>query len=516
MAQRTGVAGDAASEPDYEYTVFCRLGYYVGGRTADEVVLAVTLLGGIFIPVVLVCFFRKPSYLLPLLVIASLFEAGSVFNGSIGNFVFGVPPFAFVEVFIALRLLIVVLQGGMFLPSENNPARSIAVLLLAFLAWSLASSFVMPHVFSGMPVYSPRVGLDIDYSDLVSLQWSLSNLAQVIYLALNVAAVLYACHIVRTVGQADKLTKTLNWAVFIAVAAGLLQHLVSSYPYEVFSSNPAYYQGFDQELGDIHRISSTFAEPSMAGSFLAAVASGLLACYLSGRRGIRWLLAILLVIVVLFDTTATTGYAAFAGMLCIMGIYFGPFGRRGRNQPSFAKTWIPVLFVVCSAAVYLMLNPSLLEAFLSVTVDKMGGMSFAHRLSADIYALMIFKDTYGMGVGLGSNRPSSLVMTFLSTVGIVGTSLFAMVLYKIVKLFPGRLAPSALQMTFWSLVGLLVAQSIAVPDINRPTLWALFVVVVAQLNVYAKNRAMIAHGQWSIAPKVRISPDATAGIVPAS
>ena len=107
-------------------------------------------------------------------------------------------------------------------------------------------------------------------------------------------------------------------------------------------------------------------------------------------------------------------------------------------------------------------------------------------------------------------------MTFLSTVGIVGTSLFAMVLYKIVKLFPGRLAPSALQMTFWSLVGLLVAQSIAVPDINRPTLWALLVVVVAQLNVYADNRARIAKRQCSIATTIRVSPEMPSGISPAT
>jgi hypothetical protein len=476
----------------------------------------VTLLGGIFVPVGLVCFFRKPSYLLPLLVIASLFEAGSVFNGSIGSFEFGVSPFAFVEVFITLRLIILVLHGGMILPSKRNPTRSIVVLLLAFLAWSLASSFVMPHVFSGMPVYSPRAGLDIDYGSLVSLQWSLSNLAQGIYLALNVATVLFACHIVRTVGQANKLTRAFNWAVVIAVVAALLQRLAAPYyPYEVFSSNPTYYQGFDQQIGDLHRISSTFLEPSAAGSFLSAVASGLLACYLSRRRGIRLLLAILLVVMVLFDTTATTGYAAFAGMLCILGIYFGFFGRRRRNQPSFVRTWMPVLVVICVAVGYLAFNPSLLEAFLSVTVDKMGGLSFASRLTADLYSLILFKDTYGIGVGLGSNRPSSLVMTLLSTVGIVGTSLFTMILYKMVKLFPGKSAPSSIQMTFWALVGLLVADAIGVADINRPALWALFVVVVAQLNVYARSEATIAHAPWSIATKIDISPKGNTGTVPA-
>ncbi len=491
-----------------------------GEAPTDKVVAEMTFLGAFFIPAVLVCFFRKPSYLLALLIVSSVFETGSVFNGSIGDFVFGVPPFAFVEVFIALRFMILILKGGMLLPSENDPARSIALLLLVFLVWALASSVVMPRIFSGIPVYSPREGLDVDYRELVSLQWSLSNLAQGIYLTLNVAAVLFACHVVRTLRQANKLTKALNWAVLIAVAAGLLQHLAVvshwSYPYEVFSSNPAYSQGFDQEIGDFRRINSTFAEPSSAGSFLAAVGSGLLATYLNGRRGFRWLLAILLVIVVLLDTSATTGYAAFAGMLCIFAVYFGPFRRRKRTQASFLKTWIPIFCVFGAVVGVLFFIPNLLETFLLDTIEKAEGLSLAHRLAADLQAFTLFKQTYGLGVGLGSNRPSSLVMTFLSTVGVVGTVLFAIVLYKIVKLFPYKLAPSALQMTFWSLIGLLLAQSIAVPDINRPTLWALFVVVVAQLNVYAKNPEVVAQRLRRIAPITRMAPDGTAGVVPAS
>ena len=117
-----------------------------------------------------------------------------------------------------------------------------------------------------------------------------------------------------------------------------------------------------------------------------------------------------------------------------------------------------------------------------MTADKAEGMSFASRLVADLGSFVLFENTYGLGVGLGSSRPSSLIMTLISTVGIVGTTLFAMVLYRIVKLFPGRRASSVLQMSFWSLIGLLVAQATGVPDINRPALWALLIVVAAQLN----------------------------------
>jgi hypothetical protein len=454
-----------------------------------------TLLGAFFIPITLACFFWRPQHLLSLLILASVFEGGSVLNGDIGHFVFGLSPFYFVELFVALRLLLWVCNGGAWLPTGKTSAREIALLLLVFLAWSFASALVMPHLFAGTPVYAPREMEDMDMvqGNLVPLRWTLSNFAQGIYLMLNVAAVLFGFHIIKTTDQADKLAKALRWSVFVVVVVGLLQHLALlagwSYPYAVFNNNPNNpfdAQIFDQAIGDFIRINSTFAGPVYAGSFVAAVACGLLASYLRGRRGARYLLGILAVLVVLLDTTSTTGYLTAAIMLCPLLICFSPFTKPESGvQPSFVKGWTTIILTAaCIGGLALLLIPSLSQAVVAMTVDKSEGISFASRVAADWDAFTLFKNTYGIGAGLGSSRHSSLVMTLLCTVGIVGTTLFAMVVCKIVKSFPGRRAPSMLQMSFWSLVGLLVAQSIAVPDINRPVLWALFIVVVTQSNVY--------------------------------
>jgi len=353
----------------------------------------------------------------------------------------------------------------------------------------------MPYIFSGMPVYLPRERVDVDIvqGDLPGLRWSLSNLAQAIYLALNVAAVIFGFHVIRAWAQVKKLAKALRWAVFIVVAAGLLQHLTVladwSYPYGVFNNNPNNppdTQFFDQQIGGFIRISSTFAEPMNAGSFLAAVACGLLASYIRGRRGARCLFALLAVGVVLLSTTSTTGYLALAVMLCMLLVYFNPLAKpEFRVQPSFVKGWTVItLTALCTTGLSMLFIPSLSQAVVAMTVEKSEGISFVSRVVADWDAFPLFKSTYGLGVGLGSSRHSSLIMTLLSTVGIVGTTLFAMVLYRIVKMFPGRWAPSMLQMSFWCLIGMLVAQSIGVPDINRPALWALLIVAASQLNAY--------------------------------
>src|SRR5205807_1144765 len=126
-----------------------------------------------------------------------------------------------------------------------------------------------------------------------------------IYLALNVAAVLFAFHFIQTTDQAQKLAKALRWAVFTVVSAGILQQLAFlagwSYPYSVFNNNPNNpfdFHPLDQQVNGFLRISSTLGGPVIAGSFAAAVASGMLASYLRGRRGSRCLFALLAVIVV--------------------------------------------------------------------------------------------------------------------------------------------------------------------------------------------------------------------------
>jgi hypothetical protein len=181
-------------------------------------------------------------------------------------------------------------------------------------------------------------------------------------------------------------------------------------------------------------------------------------------------LALLAVVLALFETASTTGYIALAVMLCLLLIHFNPFAKREFHvQPSFLRGWMAITLTSLSIAVAAIVAvPSLSRAVYAETVEKSEGMSFVSRVLVDANALALFANTYGLGVGLGSNRPSSLIAT----------------LYTIIRQFPGRWAPSVLQASFWSLMGMLVAQSIGIPDLNRPVLWALFIVAVAQLNAY--------------------------------
>src|SRR5436190_19252428 len=167
-----------------------------------------TLLGAVFIPIALFCLMSMPQFLLPLLVISSIFQAGSVFNGAVGSFAFGLPPFYFVASCIALRYLFLTISGWKQRKLESRRARKVRILLVAFCAWSVASALVMPRIFDGMPVYNPREGIDEQFLLQTPLHWGLSNLAQALFLILDVVVVLYALRTVRSERQRTSLAKS--------------------------------------------------------------------------------------------------------------------------------------------------------------------------------------------------------------------------------------------------------------------------------------------------------------------
>ena len=439
-----------------------------------------TFLGVVFIPATLFCFLWQPFYLLPLLVISSIFEAGAVFNSDLGNFNFGIPPFYFVEVFIFLRLVMLVFSSEKIFPRKDARLRAIVVLLCIFWAWSFISAFVMPRAFAGIQVTAPRS----DAEEFVPLEWSLSNLAQAGYLTLNCCTLMYAIHVVRSRKQTEQLMKAFYWAIFIVVFVGFAQFFADrlglDFPYELFNNNVGYGQATGQVVSEVHRINSTFMEPSMAGSYLATAFCGLAAGLLSKKLELLSVLACLFVLVALLLTASSTGLASLAIGVVMLALYFNPFRSRDPHKSS-VSFWVG-LAILSIVGYFVLANTDLGDAIVAMTIAKTETYSFWSRVAKELQALLICANTYGLGVGLGSNRSSGLLPTMLSTVGIVGTSLFAMVLYRIAKLFSGTSKSKSLQITFWALLTMIISEIVAVPDLNRPTMWCLLFIVLSQLN----------------------------------
>ena len=116
------------------------------------------------------------------------------------------------------------------------------------------------------------------------------------------------------------------------------------------------------------------------------------------------------------------------------------------------------------------------ETLISLTVSKSGSGSFINRTAADLYALQLLAMTHWIGVGLGSNRASSLVTSLLSNVGIAGVLCFTIFLWRLFRSLATEYAWLAR-----SAFALLVNMFIGVPDVTMPLLW-IPILTAVQLN----------------------------------
>jgi len=81
--------------------------------------------------------------------------------------------------------------------------------------------------------------------------------------------------------------------------------------------------------------------------------------------------------------------------------------------------------------------------------------------------------TNWIGAGLGSNRPSSLITSILSTVGLTGLIVFLVLLFQIARNTKDRC-----RWLGWGLLGVFLTMCFGVPDITQPLLWAVLAMMV--------------------------------------
>ena len=183
--------------------------------------MAITSIGFILIPVSLVIFCFRPKFLVSWAVIVSAFQAASVINIG-GGFAIGISPYFFVVSLVAVRFATDGLQGRIGF-KRGDMALEITRPLLMLTLWGVASAFLLPHLFAGVHVDTPRLGMDP--VSTTPLEWSMSNAAQAGYLILNTAFVIYVMWRCNESSYVDQLASAFVWSGAIAAAVGAYQLL---------------------------------------------------------------------------------------------------------------------------------------------------------------------------------------------------------------------------------------------------------------------------------------------------
>jgi hypothetical protein len=415
-----------------------------------------TIIGVVFFICGAYFFLLREDGLFGLLIIASAFEASSAID--IGER--GVQPYYLIAVFIILKAFLKWSLGfrwDMVVPHWKS--------LLLFGSIAIASSFILPVVFAGIPVYDPKVGIDPGLFIRPPLKFGLNNVGQAGFLACHIAT---AYSVLALDFSPRKARGAFMCAFYIIVALVLVQSVFQfagvRFPDSLIRNNPGY-AITSSKFGEYGaRNSGPCTEPSVAGAFLVLFCCGFLAEYLEGKRGI---LRVILALVALLLVASSGSILALCLIIPIMLLYFSPF-----RPPWFIRVrqlkrygWI-LLFTVLPLVLVLFAFSNLRNLLIALTVSKGDTSSFFDRTTADLYALHLLVQTHWLGVGLGSNRASSLLTTLLSDIGILGALAFC---FFYVRLFIGL--SEGYEWLKWGAFGLLLTMFIGVADVTMPLLW---------------------------------------------
>jgi hypothetical protein len=301
--------------------------------------------------------------------------------------------------------------------------------LLCLVVYGIATAIVMPRLMAGATQIVP-----LGVSEYANTGWTVplgpvsSNFTQSVYLTADLVCFAVTVAVASTRAGFVSIVGALLAYAAINILLALLD--IATYSTGTqwmldFLRNAQYTLHNEEEIVGLKRIVGSFPEASaFARSTLGALGfCGTL--WLCGYRPVlSGTLAIAsLVLVVL--STSSTGLAGTAPVLLIL--YATAVMRTGFNpkRPYGSAAVLCAPLAVGAVALAVLLNEHAFETirnyFDLLIFSKSTSASGIERGAFNSFGLQNFLDSYGLGVGLGTVRTSSLPVALLSNVGLPGT-----------------------------------------------------------------------------------------------
>ena len=382
--------------------------------------MGVTLFGLLALPLCVLCALN-PERLLQLAILGAAFDAAAIVTiGDLGVQPALLPTMLFIG-YVLLQLL---------LGARYRGASTVWWVVMPFVvvtAWAVAGSQLMPRLFANEVYVWPQKVAPPFLA--VPLAPSPSNLNQDVYVVADcltlVTAALHA-----TCARFDlRRLLAAYWASGF-LAAGLAFWQLANrlagvpFPTEFLTSNPGYAQLTTQAIGAIPRINGSFTEPAALAGYLSGIVGASGWFLLNGNSTSASRLVLPVAIAGMVISTSTTGY----GVLAIMAAALPCYALLTRSQRLLSRLVLAGLLFLLVAAAGTLTLATLVPAVgtaasevLGSTLDKQSSSSYQDRTSTDMDSLAVVLPTWGLGVGWGSNRSSSLAPGLLASLGIYGT-----------------------------------------------------------------------------------------------
>lgn len=344
--------------------------------------------------------------------------------------------------------------------SAQGAFRTFALLALVGIVVSVLS----PQLFAGVPVLAPDIGIDAAVKTPTALAYTPGMRFQIVLLVINIA-------IAFVLANAAARSSRLPEAAFVCGIGLSAMSLLLPRASALIDSWFRNYPGAGYNAGETRHF-GTFSEPSYLAAFALASSAYFGYRMFVGRGRARVWPGAWLALSLLNLAQSASGTAVVAGgalvVVVVTAAWLRGVHRNRRIPPAVA---LAPLVLACLA---LMPNP-LTSYVIDLVSTKSASDSAVSRFAADIRALHVMLDTWGLGAGLGANRASSFATTLLSNVGVLGTLLFGVACVRLWRGVQFRSAPAV----WLALLALLLAKIAAEPDLSTPLLWILIGVLGA-------------------------------------
>lgn len=434
--------------------------------------MGITILGILVLPLSLI-WLTNPVRLIQLSLVSSVFEAGAalIIGGSFGLPVGMVPGLLFVA-YVCLQYAL-----GMRYTGETLVFWAMAP-LFALLGYAVLSIMILPQLFAGTIMVWPQRP-DPLFISAVPLAFSSGNVTQPLYLAINIGiATAAALLATRARLPYEKILRAYLLGGYVVIALSFWDFLSRDaglwFPSDILYSNPSW-SIVNEMFGGVPRIQGPFPEPSALAFYLSGLSFSSLWLTLHGQRYMRVQLLFGLSLLTVCLSTSTTGIATvLVGVPLILVIAAARADRDSMSRLGKTAATLALGALIVIGPI-LVLKPELTSSIAGVveaTLSKGETSSYDDRTGMDAEALATAGQTYGLGVGWGSFRPSSLVPGIVANGGIFGLAMVLWVVLRVVRLVsrarvsahdhPGKIVVSGFSA---ALCGQLAAALIADPMI---------------------------------------------------
>ena len=454
--------------------------------------MSFTIYGYIFVPVLFILMLIKPRYSVYILIVSLSLQVTSIFN--VGD-IYSMQLYKFISILIVIRLIVYLLLSN-FKLKIGKELKNILRFGGLFALFANIWSYIAPNVFAGYPVFPPYLGLDYNAAyGPFPLEFSIYNIAISGYILLYFLVLVYIASINWNKRDVNVATYTFGISIFIVFATSISQLIslsgfpdITEYFYTVTTRKFKY--SLIGGFLPIPRIQATFLEPSMFAPFIVGVYSYFLYNLLN-KINVRNVIFTNMALFFIILSASTTAYLS-ATVITFFVLINSNFMKLTKSKIVFSKwrtTNLFLLIIFISIPIIITIGFSKLIYILEVCfLKKIETSSYFSRTTADLHGISLFFKTYGLGVGLGSNRPSSLLPYLLSQLGIIGTFLFIIFMFKIIFYCYKNLKDTKYFGLFFANISTIISMLIAYPDLTNPTFWQfIYLGILTSLGISRRN-----------------------------